>query len=191
MFCHLGLWLVSPKSNNAQDKEEEMIKLEEKVLELKKENRALKLQIGESDRTSTEMDDKKKQELIELQKNVEEKDLKIVELTSKILELEQKLNAAMESTEQEKQQLITNHSIEMKKLREDLEKRYSEQQTVEQSNTKSSNESNGETIRKIMNQFYGKLYQSIEGKDSLTPADILKLTAEIIRKETKAALNSN
>lgn len=197
IFLFLGLWLVSSKSINPQDKEEEIIKLEEKVLELKKENRVLKLQINE--KVNTEANEKEKEEIATLQKINEEKEVEIAELTNKVQELDAKFNEANESKEQERQQLIEKHTDEVAKLREELEKVNNERQTLQQSikateenkESKPINETSAEMIRSIMNQFYVKLYQSIEGKDTLTSAGVLKLTAEIIRKETKAALNTN
>lgn len=188
---------MSSKSINPQDKEEEIIKLEEKVLELKKENRVLKLQINE--KVNTEANEKEKEEIATLQKINEGKEVEIAELTNKVQELDAKFNEANESKEQERQQLIEKHTDEVAKLREELEKVNNERQTLQQSikateenkESKPINETSAEMIRSIMNQFYVKLYQSIEGKDTLTSAGVLKLTAEIIRKETKAALNTN
>lgn len=193
----LGLWLVSSKSTNPQDKEEEIIKLEEKVLELKKENRVLKLQLNE--KVNTEANEEEKEEIATLQKCNEEKDAEIAELTNKVQLLDQQINEANETKEQEGKQLVEKHTEEVAKLRAELEKVNNERQTLQQSikekeenkESKPINETSAEMIRSIMNQFYVKLYQSIEGKDTLTSAGVLKLTAEIIRKETKAALNTN
>lgn len=193
--------MVSTKSSTAVDKEEEIIKLEEKVLELKKENRALKLQLNESsgDRIQKESDNKEAEIL--LQNAIKEKELKIVELTDKVQELtrenqaiEDKFNTAMDAKKHEHEKLIAQHKTEMEELRGELERKTSELDVLQQDKSKESKESNfnnGEKIRSIMNQFYSKLFQSIEGKNTLNSADILKLTAEIIRKETKAILNTN
>lgn len=194
---------MSSKSNNAHDKEEEIIKLEEKVLELKKENRALKSQLSESsgDRMKKESDNKEVEIL--LQKTIEEKELKIVELTGKVHELteknqaiEEKFNTAMATEKRKHEQLLERHSNELDELRAELERKTNEfqdmqqQQQQQQDKSKESNTNNGEMIRSIMNQFYSKLFQNIEGKSTLSSADVLKLTAEIIRKETKAALTN-
>lgn len=190
---------------DAPDKEEEIIKLEEKVLELKKENRLLKLQLTESDHVKKDTKEKEKEELLVLQQSNDEKELKIIQLTGKLEEVEHNLNADIEAKEKENAALIEKYTSEIESLREQLETKQVEldevrkqlaqqQQQQEQSSTiKAGNASNGEMVRGIMNQFYVKLYQSIEGKDmtSMTSADLLKLTAEIIRKETKSALNSN
>lgn len=193
--------MVSSKSNNAHDKEEEIIKLEEKVLELKKENRALKSQLSENsgDRMKKESDNKEVEIL--LQKTIEEKELKIVELTGKVHELteknqaiEEKFNTAMATEKRKHEQLLERHSNELDELRAELERKTNEfqdmQQQQQQDKSKESNTNNGEMIRSIMNQFYSKLFQNIEGKSTLSSADVLKLTAEIIRKETKAALTN-
>lgn len=199
MLSTLGLWLVSPKSGNAHDKEEEIIKLEEKVLELKKENRALKSQLSDSsgDRIKKDSDNKETENL--LQKTIDEKELKIVELSSKVQELteknqaiEEKFNIAMETDKHEHEKLIAKHSSEMDGLRAEFERKNSELQAMQQDKSKDeSNTNNGEMIRSIMNQFYTKLFQNLEGKGALSSAEVLKLTAEIIRKETKAALNTS
>lgn len=193
---------MSSKSNNPQDKEEEIMKLEEKVLELKKENRALKLQLNESGGArSKEECDKKETEIILLQMEIEEKEQKIAELLGKVQELieqnqaiEKKCNADMDAKQHEHDQLMARHTNEMDELRIELERKTNELRTAQQEKSKNGNESNannGEMIRSIMNQFYTKLFQSIEGKSSLSSADFLKLTAEIIRKETKAALSTS
>lgn len=180
------------KSNNGQDKEEEIIKLEEKMLELKKENRALKLQLTDTKQPNLDTNDKDKEELATLQKNNEEKELQISALSNKVQELDQKIIATIQSNNEEKQRLIEKHTEDVAQLREELEKKNNELKTLHEKGqeTKGSND-NGEMIRSIMNEFYKKLYKSVEEKQTLTSTEILKLTAEIIRKETKAALSSN
>lgn len=193
--------MVSSKSNNAHDKEDEIMKLEEKVLELKKENRALKSQLSECGGDRIKKDSDNKEVEIRLQKTIEEKELKIVELTGEVQELtgknqsiEEKFNTAMETEKLEREKLLARHSSEMDELRAELERKSNELQAMQQDKNKESKESNvnnGEMIRSIMNQFYTKLFKSIDGKSTLSSADVLKLTAEIIRKETKAALNTS
>lgn len=208
LFC-LGLRLNSLNPADVPDKEEEIIKLEEKVLELKKENRLLKLQLTESDHAKTDTNGKEKEELLALQQSNDDKELKIIELTGKLEEVEHNLNADIDAKKKENAALIEKYGTEIGALREELEKKRAKLDEVQQQlqqqqqqqqeqpeqapSTKAGNASNGEMVRGIMNQFYVKLYQSIEGKDmsSMTSAELLKLTAEIIRKETKAALNSN
>lgn len=179
------------------DREEEIIKLEEKVLELKKENRALKLQVTENDQAKKHVNDKENEELMTLKKSNEEYELKISELSTKMQEMEEKSSLQTAEHEMEKQQINEKHTAELNGLRETLNEKCNELDTLQQ-NVKSSQGSNnnnssnnGELIRGIMNQFYVKLYQSIEGQETMSTAEILKITAEIIRKETKAALNSN
>lgn len=232
---NIGLWLVSSKQGNTQDKEEEIIALEEKVLELKKENRLLKLQYNESRKVVNTVDNNtNNEEMINLQKCNEEKATQILELTDKVKELEHDIRIEKVLNENKFDQLIQTHSDEMATLREELDKKNTEikafeqkikeclerememkkkigaekekekeketetekekkkeKETEKEEDKGKPNESNAEMIRSIMNQFYVKLYQSIEGKNTLTSAEVLKLTAEIIRKETKAALNSN
>lgn len=173
------------------------------MLELKKENRLLKLQLNDSEKLSTVASSKEKDELIVLQKSNEEKEIKISQLMGKTQELEQAIQQANQSKETEKEQLIQIHMDEIAKLREELEKKNKELLALQESSKQQekeskepgekmgTNETNAEMIRSIMNQFYVKFYQSVDGKNTLTTAEALKLTAEIIRKETKAALNSN
>ncbi|XP_031626354.1 uncharacterized protein LOC116342761 [Contarinia nasturtii] len=192
------LRLKATHATNASDKDEEIIRLEEKVLELKKENRALKMQLTEGEKVIVRENDNDK-EWMELQRKITDQEHHIVELKNKWEETEQSLKMGMESIEKDKADIIANHAKEMNVLREELEKKNAEMDTLreqlkeqhDQSNKSSGNAGKGDMIRDIMNQFYVKLYQSIEGKETMGSADILKLTAEIIRKETKAALNSN
>lgn len=182
----------------AIDKDEEIIKLEEKVLELKKENRALKLRVTEGDYVIQDTNEKAK-ELAELQTQFADQERHISELKSKWQETEQNLKIGMDAMEKEKAELIENHTKEVATLRAELEKKHIEVEAIqqqlkeqqEQSNKSPVPASNGDLIRGIMNQFYVKLYQSLEGTETMAASDVLKLTAEIIRKETKAALNSN
>lgn len=167
------------------------------MLELKKENRALKSQLG-GEQIKRDYDNKEAENL--LQMKIDEKELKIVELSSKIQELtmklqatEEKFDSALETEKVERDKLVAQHSSEMDTLRDELERKNSELQAMQQDKSKEggSTTNNVEMIRSIMNQFYMKLFQSIEGKSSLSSSEVLKLTAEIIRKETKAALNTS
>lgn len=179
----------SSKNENVHDEEGEIIKLEEKLLDLKKENRLLKLRLTEKEQVNKVSNDKEKEELTAMGKSNEEKELKINELTNKLKEVENELNMEKESKEMENEKLSEKYTTDFNTLREELEQKNKELEALQQS--KAGNANNGETIRKIMNQFYVKLYESIQTKESMTSADILKLTAEIIRKETKSALNPN
>lgn len=171
------------------------------MLELKKENRVLKLQLNEGAALQNKEESNKKDMEIELQKRIDEKEHKIAELTSQIQELidknraiEEKFTTDMDAMKHEHKQSIDRHTNEMDKMRTELESKTNELKIALHEKSKEDKDSsvnNGELIRSIMNQFYGKLLQSIEGKSTLTSVEVLKLTAEIIRKETKAALNSS
>lgn len=166
------------------------------MLELKKENRLLKLQLAEIEQGQKASNEKEKEELADMMKIKEENELKITELTTKLEETEQTeqtLRAEVNSKEKAIKEFNEKYTTDMASLRDELEKKSKALETLEKAEKveKGANTSNGETIRSIMNQFYVKLYQSVEGKNTMTSADILKLTAEIIRKETKAALNTN
>lgn len=187
-YC-LGLRLNSSNPDDAIDKEGDIIRLEEKLLELKKENHLLKLQQTEGNQAKIH---KEKDELLALQRSNDEKDLKINELLGIVQELEQNLNTDIKAKDKEKVELIEKYTNELENLRKELEKKKAELEEAQQQQERQGNTTvNGEVIRGIMNQFYIKLYQSIEGKETMTPADFLKLTAEIVRKETKAALTLN
>lgn len=167
-------------------------------MDLKKENRALKLQLADNEQMKNESNDKDNEELIASKKKNEELELQILDLTKKLEDLEEKHKTATVENEKGRQQIIEKHAAELDNLRDTLDKKQKELETQQESNKTNNNNNNtgggsnnGELIRGIMNQFYVKLYQSIEEQETMSTADILKLTAEIIRKETKAALNSN
>lgn len=116
----------------------EIIKLEEKVLELRKENLALKSQQGGDgikEKSENKMLD------ISMQRAIEGKELKIVELTTKIHELteknqsiEKKFNAMKHKFEQ----LIALKTSETDVLRAELEKKANELQAIHQTSIKSN-----------------------------------------------------
>lgn len=135
------------------DKEDEMIKMEEKVLELRKENRHLKLQMANIEQEKSE-DANVNEDLIELQKVNKEKDVEIAALKGKINDLEAALKREADSKIKEIQKIE-------RKVNEDQRKR-----SQNQSNT----EGNNEVVLGIMNQMYVKLFESIEGKEPMASA---------------------
>lgn len=143
----------------------------------------LLLQLSESKQMNKTTDDAKDAEISALHQTIEQKD-------AKIRELEQKFHADIASMENEKQELIKSNKYELEILN-DLEKKISELEGQQQTEKADKGTTSADQIRSIMNQFYNRLYQSINGKDTLSSKEILKLSAELIRKETNAALSSN
>lgn len=167
----------SSKGNH--DQEEEIIKLEEKILDLKKENRSLKLKLAEME--NVKVDEQSYKEKINdltvsLQKSNEEKNSTISELAKEIEILKIK-------SEKELEELKAVNGKQIEDLRNDLE--------ISNAKEAAADSKCIEKVRAILNQFYAKLYENVNGKDAMSAADILKLSADIIRKETKNTLNTS
>lgn len=219
----------STMRNGGVDTEDEIIKLEEKIVELKKNNRLLKLKLAESDSKESlvaaasvnPVNDElatAKQELetvnkdieklrqdkidndakmVELEKKLKEETKKAIalanakdELDAKLQELEVKLKAEIELKKSSANNVHDNEKLKTqiadleKQLKEMHAKIAEHEQNGQLAQTKSH-----ETIRSYMNKLYVELFQSVNCRDTLTAAEVLKLTAELIRRETKAALN--
>lgn len=208
--------------NAAIDYEEEMIKLEEKIVELKKENRLYKLKLAEAENKVPSVTSSGNEELTALKEQFEaaNKDLAkfrqeqsakeavIEELNGKLNEETEKANASahakreLETTVEQlegklKAEIELNKSMEdnardFNKSSADLAKQLKEAQekvAEYQKNGQTAQNKSHETIRSIMNKLYVELFQSVNGRDTMSSAEVLKLTAELIRRETKAALN--
>lgn len=174
---------ASPKGNN--ELEEEILTLEEKVLDLKKENRGLKLQLQEIDlsrKQKLEQDTKDNSLIEELKSENDKKQAKIVELSTQIENITKTSQNEVEELKKGREERITA-------LQKDLEGKSNKIESLHQQISDSSKKS-GELVRSILNEFYQKLHEKISDETDISPADILKLSADIIRKETKAALNS-
>lgn len=237
------LKLSSGKSaarNAGIDYEDEVIKLEEKIVELKKENRLLKLKLAESESkepsvalsasavslatvASPASEDlaSVKQELEMANNDLEKLRHEKADQETKIQELERKLKDETEkatAATKAKADLQTKLKAVEIKLKAEMELKVSiannSNTNIQRSNAKiaylekslkamaakvAEKARNGvsgavaatehETIRSIMNKLYVELFQSVNGRDTMTSAEVLKLTAELIRRETKAALN--
>lgn len=173
----------SPKSNN--ELEEEILTLEEKVLELKKENRGLKLQLQEMDlakKQRLEQDTKDNSIIETLKCENDEKQSKIVELSNEVEELRK-------TSHNEIDELRKKMEEQIEALHKDSAEKSTEIEVLQQQMAESSKKS-GELVRSILNEFYQKLYENISDATDISSADVLKLSADIIRRETKAALNS-
>lgn len=210
--------------NSTIDSEEEIIKLEEKIVELKKENRLLKLKAVEAASneqfvmapTNEELAPVK-EELKTVKRDLEKLRQQNVDKETKIHELEGKLQM-----ENEKANVLTSAKAELERKLQESERKLKAEMELKKSvaldtdkrdakilelgeKVKSltakivEHEKSGEaaqtkgheTIRSIMNKLYVELFQSVNGRDTMTSAEVLKLTAELIRRETKAALNQS
>lgn len=180
---------ASKNATQDHDKEEEMIKMLEQLVDLKKENRLLKSQVNRLEQEN-QVDTGAMEQLAALQRSNEEKDTKIIDLESQIKDLGDRLGtqAVSKVKEDEKfQQMAT----ELEQLRQELKEKDAALAKISNQGEEKKEKTNNEVVLGIMNQLYVKIYQSIDGKEPMISADLLKLIAEIIRKETKAALNQN
>lgn len=168
------------------DKEEDIIKLEERILEVKKENRYLKLQMAKLEHEKQA--DSNISATVMLQKCNEGKDIEIIELKKNLEELETRSKREVNSKVDEIEKMKTEFATELDKLRQQIKEK---EMILQKSYKESGNKNNNEVVLGIMNHLYVQLYQNIDGKGPMETADLLKLIAEIIRKETKTALNQN
>lgn len=180
------------------NKDQEIITLEEKVLTLKKSNHMLKLQLQEAERVRKDALDKistqnsNAEALANLKKEYDEKDSQIADLRRKSDELNKNLEDQKQSFDEkvaESNQTISDQLAEIEKLKAAVQEKEDYIQMLKELKPKESTSNNAETIRAIMNQFYTQFFEAINERDALTSSEVLKLTAELIRKETKAALN--
>lgn len=209
------LKLNSGKSlERLDDRDEEILKLEEKIVELKKENRVLKLQItdwenakqsnatvdvqsNESSRLKEELE-QKIEAIGKLQSEIAANVVKTTEFQNKIKDLENKFRE-----EQNKMgELETKNkncdvlSVRVKELETKLAEEQAKSKEIETNAAKKPLISpqpppNDQLIRGIMNGFFQKLMKAVNEKPSFTSQEILKITAELVRSETMAALKRN
>lgn len=206
-------------TDNTVGMDDEIIKLEEKLIVLRKENRCLKLKINDleiSHKVKLAATDAIKVEkcrdciegqkrssillrdniindsLLDIDRNLcVEKSDSCWQLETKIKDLEAKLqeeNIKRTKLEQENKNLIANDLVRSRDLETALKIKNTKIAELEQSLSQ-ADAKNHTTVRAIMNELYVKLYQNVSEKETMTSGEILKLTAEIIRSETKSALN--
>lgn len=216
----------SSARNGGPDLEDEIIKLEEKLVDLKKENRLLKLKLVEAESkgppstsAGNEELDTVKEQLETVKKNVEilhrdksDQEAKIQQLEEKLREETEKTNAASTAKDELEAKVKEldgelKSELESKKSKandvqdqaglnarvEELEKQLKESEAKiaeHEQNGQAAQTKSHETIRSIMNKLYVELFQNVNGRDTMTSAEVLKLTAELIRRETKAALTA-
>lgn len=186
------------QQSDCVDKDDEVITLEEKLLALKKENRLLKLQLQEAERAKEDAKANVKsinpEALAVLEKKIVDKDKQIEEFQTKTAELERTVGeqkAAFEEATKKKNEVVDKQLTEIANLKAELATKESQLQAATEQNGQQLSGKGADALRSIMNQFYVQLFETINGKDELTASEVLKLTAEIIRKETRAALNQN
>lgn len=191
--------LIRAKSALSDEKEDEILQLEEKVLELKKENRSLKAELKlATEQRQPEIQQPKVDEINEkedelraqaevLRKEIEDKSRMIkqleddIETVKAVLVNERAVNTS-KTNEAEGQ------TARIAQLEADVKAKDEKIAALEQENQAASAK-NAEKIRGIMNDFYGKFYEQVKDRELMTASEILKLTVEIVRRETKSALN--
>lgn len=174
---------ATPASKESNELEEEIIRLEERILELKKENRSLKLQLRESDMFRKQTLEQDKQENATIATLRTECDAK----QSKIDELSAQVDKVLESSRNDLDGIKKENDDKIQRLQCDLDAKSGEIESLQQQMTEASAKS-GDIVRAVLNEFYQKLHETIGAKDDVSADDVLKLSADIIRKETKAAL---
>lgn len=180
------LQLSTSKHDAGDDeKENEIIKLEERVLQLKKENRLLKLQANKNEQ-SDKANDNVNENMLKLHKTIEEKDLEMSALKLKIKDLEADLLESKLAKSKAVEEIERKMADELEILGRDIKEK--ENLLAKASSEAGESQNNNGLIMGIMNKLYQELYINIDGKFA-NSVDLLKLIAKIIRKQTEAALN--
>lgn len=167
------------------EKENEIIKLEERVLELRKENRILKLQANKNEQND-KVDESANENILKLHKTIEEKDLEMSALKLKVKDLEADLMESKLAKSKAVEEIERKMSGELEMLSRDIKEK--EKLLTQASSAAGGSKNNNEIIMGIMNQLYQELYIHIDGNFTGS-VDLLKLIAKTIRKQTEAALN--
>lgn len=191
---------------NEDDRDAEILKLEEKIIELRKENRLLKAratdtesvkqnplvsdtQVAEIEKLKVE--NKTKNELIDkLERDLAIRTVKCAAFEQKVIETEKKFSAEAKK--------VTELDVKAKKCDDltirvkELEARLAEEQNKAKASAKNPEDVDSvQLIRGIMNDFYQSFYQAVNKRESFTQQEVLRLAAELIRSETKKALSQN
>lgn len=175
---------ANAKPRDSNELEEENLQLEERMLELKKENRCLKLQLQEvnlSRQQKLEQVSKHNSLMETLRTENHEKGIQIDELLAQVEHLTISLQNDIDTARSNEDKITA--------LQKELGVKSTEIDRLQQQITEASNKSS-EMVRSILNEFYQKLHASICDETDVSSADVLKLSADIIRKETKAAFTS-
>lgn len=179
MLDKIELIKLNAASKTDDEKDDEILRLEEKIVELKRENRMLKQGAKEfgsesSGAMETPKDSNDGAAVASLTVDVNEARLEIEDLQK---ELKIKVTH------------ISELNDKMEKLEAQLEdeKAKATQQTNGGRNDEAVGQ-NVDVIRGIMNDFYQKIFQCLNARSSWPKQEVLKLAADLIRSETNAAL---
>ena len=207
-----SLSLSNDKNNNDSVREEDIMRLEEKILSMKRENINLKSMVREMEERLHNKNDNPTDELNELKvqlKSVQQENrnisLDLDNKNEKIQLLETKL---MNSVEERDVQLKINEAdiAELKSQLKVSDRYVQDLQTTldriekqrENSSTKES-QTDGKVdsppsdvmIKEIMNNLYFKLCEKISNANDLKQSEILKIIGQTIKQETSECLKKN
>lgn len=174
----IDLLKLNAANRTGDDKDDEILQLEEKIVDLKKENRTLK------------------QEIKELEKlTVDQQSAAVETDNAGVAALTEEINAnkctidGLRTDATEKDKNIEDLHAQIKQLEAKLE----EEKANSAKHSKAVQEApvanqSSDLIRSIMNDLYQKLYNSLNERNTWPKQEVLKLSADLIRSETKAAL---
>jgi len=173
--------LKGGNSKTGDEKDDEILQLEEKLIEVRKENRALKQQVKGLEEGASAKATK------DLLKQEDEEALAV--LTVQVTESRRTIEIYQKERE------TKNKEIGELKAKIEIQQRELEQAKAEATKHNDANKSkensvpSAELIRGIMNEFYQKLHKSVNEQNTWSKQEVLKLSVELIRNETKAALS--
>lgn len=202
---------TKPKS----DLEEDIIRLEERLLELKKENRQLRLnrEAGDSHTAKALSVEKQRNALLEerlesqraemeeLRKSIATKETEIQRMDSVRQQIE--AESKTQSVEQQSRiddltnaHVLTNDSMSMLKAsiadlerdKLELEEQLSQFESARRS---SSGMEMGTVIKDIMNAMYQSIQATVSQRSEWSAEDVLKLMRTVIKRETMNVLSDN
>lgn len=184
MLDKIDLIRTNVAGKTGDEKDDEILELEEKIVELKKENRLLKLAAKEvadaavviSAPSAPQTDSKDAEAVAVLT-------VEVTEARRTIDDLRQVINDKDGQTTE-----LNKKLVDLETQLKDEQAKVVAQRNSEQNNAATAGQ-NASLVREIMNELYQKLYQSLEERPSWPKQDILKLTADLIRNETKAVLS--
>lgn len=179
------LTLTRPKGNDLED---QILNLEEKMVDLKKENRMERESRTKEVADANKEIEKLKEELASKTKSAEKLENEIAQLknapSSGQTNKGKDKQTIQELTEQNKQLQTTVQS----KDAEIAQLKQSQATAKGKEDSSNGQQVNNEKIQSIMNGVYGKLYQAVSTRDSMTSGEVLNIVADLIRRETKALL---
>lgn len=201
----------SDKNNNDSVREEDMMRLEEKLIAMKRDNLSLKSIIREFEEklknTNTHSDDELnelKVQIKALQHDNKNISLELADKSERIQTLDNKLKQSMEMCEIEmktkeadlgelKSQLnISNRYVQ--DLQADLETIRKQREDIATKEIQTDVTKNAESdilIKEIMNSLYFRLCEKISNINELKHSDVLKIIGQTIKSETSECLRKN